>query len=176
VAAAEQGPAGAAARQRAGGVNAPATASPPAARPDAVAEAEQEAARKLDVVFNRSVCADCHEITPPAESARGVWEVQPVKVAALWMPKAFFDHAAHSTTPCTDCHRATESSASGDVLMPAIADCRTCHRGELAATALPSTCIMCHVYHRDDLAPMLPRTPPATAAPAAGVATATPGR
>ena len=40
--------------------------------------------------------------------------------------------------------------------MPTTADCRTCHQGEHAATALPSTCIMCHVYHRDELPPMLP--------------------
>ena len=79
-----------------------------------------------------------------------------MKVAALWMLKAKFSHAAHETTPCADCHRATASSTSADVLMPTIADCRTCHQGEHAATALPSTCIMCHVYHRDELPPMLP--------------------
>jgi predicted CXXCH cytochrome family protein len=74
------------------------------------------------------------------------------------MPKAQFDHAAHSTTPCTDCHKATQSRASKDVLMPKIKTCRACHGGEHESTALPSTCIMCHVYHRDDLPPMLPRS------------------
>jgi predicted CXXCH cytochrome family protein len=78
-------------------------------------------------------------------------------VAALWMPKAQFDHAAHSTVLCTDCHKARQSRTSKDVLMPKIGTCRGCHGGEHASTALPSTCIMCHVYHRDNLRPMLPR-------------------
>lgn len=126
-----------------------------AAAPDPVRQAEQMVAQKLETVFGRSLCGVCHEITRPSESARGEWEVRPVQVAALWMPKARFSHAAHKTTPCTDCHRATTSETSADVLMPAIADCRVCHEGEHARTAIPSTCIMCHVYHRDDLEPML---------------------
>ena len=46
---------------------------------------------------------------------------------------------------------------STDVLMPPIETCRACHQGEHARAAVPSTCIMCHVYHREDLEPMLPR-------------------
>jgi hypothetical protein len=88
-----------------------------------------------------------------------------VKVATLWMPKARFDHGAHKTTPCLDCHRtttegrrvpATASATSADVLMPVIAECRVCHGGEHARTTIPSTCIMCHVYHREGQEPMLP--------------------
>jgi len=145
-------------RQRPGGADAgaapAAVAAPP---PDPVAAAQADAAKKLDDLFGRSLCGVCHKITRPEASAKGRWEVRPVKVAALWMPKARFDHAAHSTTPCTDCHKATSSKRSADVLMPKIKTCRACHGGEHATTALPSTCIMCHVYHRDDLPPMLPR-------------------
>ncbi|HET6518560.1 MAG TPA: cytochrome c3 family protein [Geminicoccaceae bacterium] len=142
------------ARQRPGG---PAVAPTEPARRRPVREAEDKAAQKLDAVFGRSLCGVCHETIPPAESERGKWGVRPVRVAALWMPKARFDHAAHATIPCTDCHRAPESMTSGDVLMPAIEDCRTCHRGEHATTALPSTCITCHAYHGEDLTAMLPR-------------------
>jgi len=145
-------------RQRPGGADAgaaPTAVAPPSQDP--VAAAKANAAKKLDDVFGRSLCGVCHKITRPEASANGQWEVQPVKVAARWMPKAQFDHAAHSTTPCTDCHKATSSKTSADVLMPKIETCRACHGGEGAATALPSTCIMCHVYHRDHLPPMLPR-------------------
>jgi len=149
-------------RQRPGDGAAPAQAE--AVAPDPLGEAQRVADQKLEAVFGRSLCGVCHEIVPPADSALGQWEVRPVEVAALWMPKARFSHAAHETTPCTDCHRAHDSSTSADVLMPTIADCRECHQGEHAATALPSTCIMCHVYHRDELPPMLPLAAEAAAA------------
>jgi hypothetical protein len=150
-------------QQRPGGGAAP--AQPQVVAQDPVGEGERVAARKLDDVFGRQICGGCHEIVPPAASARGQWEVRPVEVAALWMPKAMFNHAAHETTPCTDCHHARESKLSADVLMPVIAECRVCHQGEHATTALPSTCIMCHVYHRDGLPPMLPLAAEAADAP-----------
>jgi predicted CXXCH cytochrome family protein len=145
-------------RQRPGGADAgtaPAAVAPPPQDP--VATAKANAAKKLNDLFGRSLCGVCHEITRPSASTNGRWEVQAVKVAALWMPKAQFDHAAHSTVLCTDCHKARQSRTSKDVLMPKIGTCRGCHGGEHASTALPSTCIMCHVYHRDNLRPMLPR-------------------
>lgn len=141
-------------RQRPGGA-APAAVAPQSQDP--VAAAKADAAKRLDDVFGRSLCGVCHKITRPEVSAKGRWEVQPVKVAKLWMPKAQFNHAAHSTTPCSDCHKAASSKTSADVLMPKIGTCRACHGGEGATNALPSTCIMCHIYHRDDLPPILPR-------------------
>ena len=118
-------------------------------------EARATAARKLEDVFGRSLCGVCHEIIRPEASARQTWEVRPVRLTRLWMPKARFDHGAHETMQCTDCHRAQTSNLSADVLMPPIETCRACHQGERARAAVPSTCVECHVYHRDDLAPML---------------------
>ncbi|HSA79592.1 MAG TPA: cytochrome c3 family protein [Geminicoccaceae bacterium] len=138
------------------GVSGPA-AGPTGAGSSAEQEAPAIAARKLEDVFGRSLCGVCHEIIPPAASERGKWEVLPVRLTSLWMPKARFDHAAHKTMQCTDCHRAQTSRASKDVLMPPIETCRACHQGEHARAAVPSACIMCHVYHREDLDPMLPR-------------------
>jgi hypothetical protein len=140
--------------------------TPPAAGPTGTGlspeqEAQAIAARKLEDVFGRSLCGVCHEIIPPAASERGKWEVRPVRVASVWMPKARFDHGAHETMGCMDCHRAQTSKTSKDVLMPPIETCRACHQGEHARAAVPSTCIMCHVYHRKDLDPML--RPPAQA-------------
>jgi predicted CXXCH cytochrome family protein len=81
--------------------------------------------------------------------------VLPVRVAETWMPKSVFDHAAHTTSACTECHKAEASATAADVLMPPIETCRKCHGGEEATAEVPSTCTTCHVYHRDDLKPML---------------------
>jgi hypothetical protein len=132
------------------------TAAPPGAGPEPGQEVQAIAARKLDDVFGRTLCGVCHEIIPPAASERGTWEVRPVRITRLWMPKGHFDHGAHKTTPCADCHKAQTSKTSKDVLLPPIETCRACHRGEHARAAVPSTCIMCHDYHREDLDPMLP--------------------
>jgi hypothetical protein len=137
------------------GEGAPAQA-PPGAGPEPGQEVQAIVAQKLDDVFGRTLCGVCHEIIPPAASERGTWEVRPVRITRLWMPKGHFDHGAHKTTPCTDCHKAQTSKTSEDVLLPPIETCRACHQGEHARAAVPSTCIMCHVYHREDLDPMLP--------------------
>ena len=76
------------------------------------------------------------------------WRVEPVKLTQTWMPRARFDHQAHKTTECTECHiGASMSKTSGDVLMPAIAQCRTCHTGASEKDKLPSDCLMCHQFH-----------------------------
>ena len=144
-------------RRRPGGEAAGQAPSPaPAARPDPVAEARFVSDQKLADVFGRQLCGVCHETVAPEASPSGKWEVKPVRVAEIWMPKAIFDHAAHTTSGCVDCHAARESGTSADVLMPEIGACRDCHLGQHAKRGLPSTCIMCHVYHQDHLAPMLP--------------------
>ena len=45
---------------------------------------------------------------------------------------------------CDDCHHATQSRLTSDVLMPGIASCITCHspKGKVVAE-----CITCHTYH-----------------------------
>ncbi len=68
---------------------------------------------------------------------------------------------------CTDCHykkvdtsqikdidlrtelENTElaSNHSSDVLMPKIADCKTCHSSSIKSTKVESPCIVCHGYH-----------------------------
>ena len=50
-----------------------------------------------------------------------------------------------------------------EVLMPPIETCRACHLGEHARATVPSTCIMCHDYHREELDPMLPAAAQAAA-------------
>jgi hypothetical protein len=86
-------------------------------------------------------CALCHEVQPVANAAPFI--AKPVFVDR-WMPQAKFDHAPHRSVKCDDCHHATQSRASSDVLMPGIASCITCHSPEGKVVA---ECITCHSYH-----------------------------
>ena len=97
-------------------------------------------------MFEKTTCKMCHEITKISEDPPS-WYVLPVRVTQVWMPKAYFGHAAHHTMECVDCHQATDSEVSSDVLMPRIESCRECHGGEHATDKLTSSCVDCHGYH-----------------------------
>lgn len=90
------------------------------------------------------LCGECHI---PARG-RGTLAVMPVVQQASYLMPGTFDHQEHRKEQCTDCHKADASSDSADLLLPGIAQCRTCHLGESAAKAeVPSGCAMCHSYH-----------------------------
>lgn len=105
------------------------------------------------------VCGECHTAT----MKNGHPAVVPVTLPARYMAKGWFDHSAHKQTQCTECHAATGSASSADVLLPKVAECRTCHMGEQAAglfkpkDKVPSGCAMCHAYHPAGTAPLLSR-------------------
>lgn len=86
-------------------------------------------------------CAVCHEVTPRGAEAPAV--TKPL-LFDRWMTHAQFSHASHVNVKCNDCHHATTSSQTSDVLMPAKASCVTCHspQGKVVAE-----CITCHTYH-----------------------------
>jgi hypothetical protein len=86
-------------------------------------------------------CAFCHEVKPVANTAPII--TKPILVDR-WMVRANFDHAKHSSVKCDDCHHATQSHETADVLMPTKASCVTCHspQGKVAAE-----CITCHTFH-----------------------------
>ena len=86
-------------------------------------------------------CAFCHEVKPAAYTAPII--TKPIFVDR-WMPQARFNHAKHASVKCDDCHHASQSRATSDVLMPAKASCVVCHspRGRVV-----SDCITCHAYH-----------------------------
>ena len=86
-------------------------------------------------------CALCHDVQPVANAAPFI--AKPVFVDR-WMPQARFDHAKHTMVKCDDCHHATQSRLTSDVLMPGIASCVTCHSPEGKVVA---ECITCHTYH-----------------------------
>jgi predicted CXXCH cytochrome family protein len=107
--------------------------------------------------FGRGQCDSCHKIFESTASGGPTgagWGVEPVSAANIWYPKSRFTHSGHRDMECGTCHQAKTSVTSADVLMPAIGTCRACHGGEHATDKVPSTCISCHGFHRDDLDPM----------------------
>jgi hypothetical protein len=97
---------------------------------------------------NYAGCAVCHDVKPDGGGAPAL--TKPVLVDR-WMPQARFNHAKHQVDPltqekldCNKCHRALVSRETSDVLMPARADCVSCHspKGKVV-----SECITCHAYH-----------------------------
>jgi predicted CXXCH cytochrome family protein len=96
------------------------------------------------------VCGECH--TPAMRNGKP--GVAPVRQVSRYMANGWFDHKAHAQEKCTSCHAAERSSSSSDLLLPGIAQCRTCHLGEESHEAkVPSGCVMCHGYHPTPAAP-----------------------
>jgi hypothetical protein len=75
-------------------------------------------------------------------------EKLPVVAATLipprWLPHSRFDHRAHRSLGCAECHKAPESRKTADVLLPSVATCRECHRDSGGAR---TACVECHLYH-----------------------------
>ncbi|MEJ7927692.1 cytochrome c3 family protein [Sphingobium sp. AN641] len=101
-------------------------------------------------------CYDCHIVAPPGANGKTGWQIAPVHQPMRYMMKGWFDHRAHSTQTCESCHAAPASKRSGDLLLPGIATCRTCHGGEKARAPVPSSCALCHSYHAAQGAPWSP--------------------
>ncbi|MEZ5692455.1 MAG: cytochrome c3 family protein [Altererythrobacter sp.] len=98
----------------------------------------------------RGVCGECHIPT----SSNGRADVMPVNLRQSYLLHGWFDHKEHQQEDCTSCHKAETSKTSDDLLMPKIAECRTCHLGEDARKAeVPSSCAMCHSYHPKPMGP-----------------------
>src|SRR5262249_30604865 len=72
----------------------------------------------------------------------------PTRIPVRWLRHAVFDHGVHRPIQCVECHKATTSTQTADVLMPSVSVCRECHRsGSGARTA----CVECHLYHDKSL-------------------------
>ncbi len=100
---------------------------------------------QINDVFERRVCAKCHEVDKPEGQAS---QVRHPVLRKTWMPMARFDHAPHQWVSCDTCHAASVSADSDDLLLPQIESCRTCHGGVDSAGSIQSTCIDCHRFHQ----------------------------
>ena len=127
----------------------------PATPLGAVTPAQASAA--IDRLFQKEgLCAECHETrnTGAANPAER-WDVTPVQLTNHYLPKGMFPHGKHRThdrktgeAACLACHDGARSSkAATDVLLPKVADCRTCHGGPEPRSSVAASCDTCHGYH-----------------------------
>lgn len=113
-------------------------------REDALRLASRKAKLVADELFQKRVCATCHEVSREGQD----WRIAPVRLPRRWMPGARFDHRVHGQAKCASCHEVAASKKASDVAMPAIARCRECHGGSRPAEGkLTSNCLLCHDFH-----------------------------
>jgi hypothetical protein len=93
----------------------------------------------------RKTCKQCHALTAGVGQNR-LPVVEAARTMVQWMPHAKFDHDAHRGFACEGCHqKALSSVESGELLLPGIAVCKTCHAP--GAGHAESRCFECHTYH-----------------------------
>jgi predicted CXXCH cytochrome family protein len=151
------------------GAGAPPSAPPSASPAGNQAWVTEKSTVALRIVFDeRRGCAYCHYSTgdkgawdtgkilagalPPKAEAPHV--VAPVVLRTRFLPNARFDHASHRGMTCEDCHASRAAQSSEEVLIPGIDNCAKCHGSENATLRAQSTCISCHVFHRNEFGPM----------------------
>lgn len=122
----------------------------------AAGDAHSRASAAATELFEKTACVVCHEVTRvPGRGKPGTpgadlpqWKISPVPEAHAFMPKALFEHQAHSMTSCDTCHAARKSKHADEVLMPGIKTCRDCHAGSAPVTdKVGSDCGLCHGFH-----------------------------
>lgn len=108
--------------------------------------ADARAGTAIDEVFGHRICRECHEVQR-TDNPEDPWRIAPVARSSGFLTGARFDHAAHSTVDCNDCHAATRSASSADVLIPDLASCRRCHGDPGSSGRVPTACVGCHSFH-----------------------------
>ena len=118
----------------------------------------KEARRAEQVLYTQTSCHTCHEVQTKADA--GNWssgfEIMKANISQVWFANARFDHGAHQSVSCTGCHdKAAKSKATKDVLLPKVAECRTCHAQAKSNDAkmkgmVPTECSTCHAYHKSE--------------------------
>jgi hypothetical protein len=114
-------------------------------------------------------CTECHLYEPlkPGEEVRLAkgqapnFRVRGPGVPPVWLPHAVFDHTAHRTVNCRECHAKAyatgpdASTTSEDVMLPGVDTCRQCHAPAQTVAGKPRggvrfDCVECHRYHNGD--------------------------
>ncbi|HET6929005.1 MAG TPA: hypothetical protein VFI45_01680 [Candidatus Acidoferrum sp.] len=92
----------------------------------------------------RKTCKQCHTLN--VEKGASLPHVAEANLTERWMPHARFDHDAHRGFSCVGCHPgALTSKETSDVLVPPLANCKTCHAP--GPDHAESRCFECHTYH-----------------------------
>jgi len=107
----------------------------------------------------RKTCKECHSYATKSQDLRtdssiaaepskesSLPEIAAAHVTQIWLPHAKFDHDAHRGFSCAGCHaKALTSTETSDILVPGIANCKTCHAP--GPEHAESRCFECHTYH-----------------------------
>lgn len=97
-----------------------------------------------EILLWRKTCKQCHQIEWREDNP--LPSVAPARAAQRWLPHAKFDHDAHQGFSCVSCHaKALASTETSDILVPGIANCKTCHAP--GPEHAESRCFECHTYH-----------------------------
>jgi hypothetical protein len=105
---------------------------------------DQQTAQAIRVLWRKN-CKLCHTI----DSVAGKPQVRTPNITARWLPNNTFSHYSHQGIACESCHTgALESQRTSDVLIPGIAICRKCHKGNSSQVgSAGARCSLCHQYH-----------------------------
>jgi hypothetical protein len=110
-----------------------------------------------DVLFGKDGgCRYCHREENAGNREDGLPRYLPSRIntrdfpvigaSARWFPHSRFSHAAHRMLDCAGCHHGVaQSTKTGEVHLPAVADCRACHSQR--AGKARGDCVECHTYH-----------------------------
>lgn len=100
--------------------------------------------RGLTVPF--AGCATCHEVTKP-ENDNATPTIAKVAVPDRWFTIGSFRHDMHlKGLTCLDCHQVMGSELTGDLNLPSVKSCVTCHSPK---GGIDHRCTTCHSYHND---------------------------
>jgi hypothetical protein len=120
-------------------------ALPPEVRVLTPAQWVTERTAEAEELLWRKTCKQCHTLNFGVR-ADGLANIAESKTTTRWMPHAKFDHSAHTGFTCASCHeKAMTSTETSDILLPGIANCRTCHAP--GSNHAESRCFECHTYH-----------------------------
>jgi predicted CXXCH cytochrome family protein len=124
-------------------------------RPDARQTAYDLIKKHVDVdrkkLLGANTCQKCH-----TSLQRDPSRVPPADIRQVWFQRAKFDHAAHTTVGCRDCHAGADTSQTHtDVLLPSMDICVRCHapagaEQDSMRSGARFDCVECHRYHNGD--------------------------
>jgi hypothetical protein len=160
---------------------------PPDSPPLATLRDELRGRVNVARTFTRGVCGKCHDVADArlpaaallhaaghaADDGPETWfRVPPVGVPAVWLAKSRFDHVAHKSFDCRQCHAAAFPAAAGTgvaapggaaaavspldnatVMIAGRESCTGCHAPAAVDTAGRTVggarfdCVECHGYH-----------------------------
>jgi hypothetical protein len=105
---------------------------------------------------SRRGCVGCHTFDPGLPTVPSPKSLSGVRVRSVhrdrpWFSSGVFNHKAHRSSQCTECHAAAGTSEkSDDILLPSIDTCLKCHDAASRRSSpggASSACVECHRYH-----------------------------